>query len=611
MKSFINFVNISKRYVNNVLLDNVNLLIEEKSKIGVIGRNGAGKTTLIKILLGEEEADDGEVILANELKIGYLKQQDDFNENEYILDYLTRISGKESWQCAKTAANFGIDHDRVKLTISTLSSGFRMRLKLTEMMLHEPNFLLLDEPSNFLDLNTLIDLENFLLDYTGGYLIVSHDREFLKVTCDRTLEVQNGKCIYFMGGIEDYFEYKEEQEDYIKRYNKNINEKKAHLQKFVERFRYKASKAAAAQSKMKQIEKLKHIEISHPSKNVKIKIPSAVDKKGFALIIDDLSVGYKDKVVAKSGRIEIERGRHVAVLGENGQGKTTFLRTIAGGLSKLDGDYKFAQGIKIAYFAEHIYKEITATDKVFSYLRRHAKEGLMQQELLSLLGSFLFSGDDVYKSVSVLSGGEKSRLTLLAAITQCADVLILDEPTNHLDFETVEALASSLRDYKGTILFTSHDRTFVSMLANTIIEVKDKTVSIYAGDYDSYVYHLRLETAKHEEEEIRYIEIEESKNKEKLEVAQLINKTDLTYDERKKIKNKVSKLKSTIKEIEKKLNELKNEEREISSYFENGGKYDNSKIERMLELKNIIEEKEIEWLEIHKETEEMEKDYNI
>ena len=192
-KSIINIVNISKRFIDRVLLDDVNLLIEEKSKIGMIGRNGAGKTTLLKILMGIEEADDGEVIFSDDVRIGYLRQQGDFDESEKVIDYLVRVSGKESWKCSKIASRFGIDHIKVNYNIGSLSSGYRMRVKLAEMMLEEPNFLILDEPSNFLDLNTLIDLENFLMDYNGGFLIVSHDREFLKTTCDKTVEIENGK----------------------------------------------------------------------------------------------------------------------------------------------------------------------------------------------------------------------------------------------------------------------------------------------------------------------------------------------------------------------------------------------------------------------------------
>lgn len=593
-KSVINIVNVSKSFVNKILLDKANLLIEEKSKIGMIGRNGAGKTTLIKILIGEEEADDGEIIFSDEVKIGYLSQGENFDETEKVIDYLIRATGKESWACSKIASRFGIDHVKVNYNIGDLSSGYRMRIKLTEMMLNEPNFLLLDEPSNFLDLNTLIDLENFLLDYKGGFLIVSHDREFLKTTCEKTIEIDNGKIIYFPADIGCYFEYKEEKEASIKKYNKNIEERKAHLERFIERFRYKATKAKSVQSRIKQMEKLKTIEISHPAKNVRIKLPLVQDKKGFAMISDNLNIGYDKKIVAESKRIEIARGSKVAVLGENGEGKTTFLRTIAGKINALSGSYNYAQGIKIAYFGEDTYKNITANDTVLSYLRNHAKRGLLHQELLTLLGSFLFSGDDINKDVKVLSGGEMARLSLLSAITQCADVLILDEPTNHLDFETVETLANSLKNYNGTIFFTSHDRTFTSLLADTIIEIKDKKIFLYPGNYESYVYKTKLKALKEEEEEIKYQNnniIHENKNN--------------SYEDRKKIRNRLSKCENLLKKYESQINDYKNEEKYILKFFEKY--YDEEKSKRLQEIKKLIEKTENEWFAVNEEIDDIKK----
>lgn len=595
-KSVINIVNVSKSFVNKILLDKANLLIEEKSKIGMIGRNGAGKTTLIKILIGEEEADDGEIIFSNEVKIGYLSQGANFDETEKVIDYLIRITGKESWACFKMASKFGIDDIKANYNIGDLSSGYRMRIKLAQMMLDEPNFLLLDEPSNFLDLNTLIDLENFLLDYKGGFLIVSHDREFLKTTCEKTIEIDNGKIIYFPADIESYFEYKEEKESSIKKYNKNIEERKAHLERFIERFRYKATKAKSVQSRIKQMEKLKTIEISHPAKNVRIKLPSVEDKKGFAMISDNLNIGYGKKIVAESKRIEISRGSKVAVLGQNGEGKTTFLRTIAGRINALSGSYNYAQGIKIAYFGEDTYKNITANDTVLSYLRNHAKYGLSQQELLTLLGSFLFSGDDINKDVKVLSGGEMARLSLLSAITQCADVLILDEPTNHLDFETVETLANSLKNYTGTIFFTSHDRTFTSLLADTIIEIKDKKISLYSGNYESYVYKTKLESLK---------EKEKKEEEEEIKYQNNIVSENNSYEDRKKIRNRLSKYENLLKKYDSLINDYKNEEKEILKFFEKY--YDEEKSKRLDEIKKLVEEAENEWLLVNEEIDDIKK----
>lgn len=595
MKTYIQLINLHKQYSTNVLLDNVSLLIEEKSKIGVIGRNGAGKTTLLKILMGEEEADSGEVVFNDELRIGYIRQNSDFLENEIVLDYLIRISSKESWFCAKTAAKFGIDHIKVGREISELSSGYRMRVKLTEMALSEPNFLLLDEPSNFLDLNTLISLENFLLDFNGGYMIVSHDREFLKTTCDYTLEIEPGKVTYFQSGIEDYFDYKDKVTEQVQRYNKNIGDKKEQLEKFVERFRYKASKAAQAQSKLKQIEKLKTIEIGHTAKRVKIRIPNVEEKKGFALLSENLTIGYKledgsEKKIAESSMIEIPRGAKVAILGANGEGKTTLLKTFSGELDALSGNYRYAQSTKLGYFAEHLYKNITSHDNVLGFLKRHISKEMNEKELLTLLGSFLFSNNDVYKPVAVLSGGEKSRLMLLATIVQSADMLILDEPTNHLDFETVEALGNALSKYNGTILFTSHDRTFVSMLSDTIIQIDSGKVELYPSNYDDYVYHIRLRTLEEESEEINY----EKKQKKNRQQKKDENVSD--YHKRKEIKASITKINNDIKMCESKMAEYNNEHQNIIKYLENIEGYDKEKSDRLLELKKLITQEEENWI---------------
>ena len=482
---------ISLHYGTREILDEVNCTFSYDQKIGVIGRNGAGKSTLCKIIIGEEEADEGSVNFSSELRLAYLEQKDPFKPEEIVLDFLSRYSGALDWECCKMAASFGLDLDSVYGPISALSGGYQMRVKLTAMLLKDPNFLILDEPTNYLDLNTLLFLERFLQGYDGSYLIVSHDREFLKKTCDHTLEVERGKAFLYKGDVEAYFEYKELKASQVDSFNKNVEKKKEHLQSFVDRFGSKASKAASAQSKLKQIAKLKTIEIGHPLSTVKIKLPIVPVKKGLALETHALAIGYPNKRVAGKISLQVTKGQHVAILGDNGQGKTTFLKTITEDLAPLEGKFEWGHGVTVGYYAQHVFQRLNDKMNVYECLESLAHKDTHRQVILDMAGSFLFSGDEVKKKVSVLSGGERARLCLAGLLLSRCDVLLLDEPTNHLDFETVEALAGALQEYNGTVLFISHDRTFVNVVASSIIEVKDGKVQLYPGIYEDYVYHLQ------------------------------------------------------------------------------------------------------------------------
>jgi len=488
---------IHKAYGANVILDDATASFSSEQKIGMIGRNGAGKSTLCRIITGREPADSGTLTRNSALKLSYLEQHDTFHERECVLDFLMRTTGAEAWQCGETAARFHVPNEMLALAVRELPGGYQTRVKLTAMLLGGPNFLVLDEPSNYLDLSTLILLESFLTDFRGGYLIVSHDREFLKRTCDHTLELQGGNLTLYPGDIEEYFEFKEEQLREKEAYNKGVLKKREQLQEFVNRFRAKASTASRAQSKMKQMEKLKTIEIAHELGTVRIHMPPVERKSGIAFSCDDLVIGYPDKTVAGKIHFQIDRGQHVAVLGDNGQGKTTFLRTLAGDLPAKTGNFRWHAGIQTGYYAQHVFSALNPEDTVYAHLARESAPGVTSQEIFDMAGCFLFKGEDVKKKVKVLSGGERSRLVLAGLLLSKSQALLLDEPTNHLDFETVEALGHSLRNFAGAVFFISHDRTFVNLVATTILEVKNGSVRRYPGSYEDYVY--RLENAAREE----------------------------------------------------------------------------------------------------------------
>lgn len=484
---------LSKAYGARSIFSDADVIISRNQKIGVIGRNGAGKSTLFRILAGQEEADSGTIFKDRHARVAVLDQHDPFQEDEVALDFLLRRTGKEEWECRKIGHRFLLDDKILESRARALAGGLRMRVRIAALLLADPDFLLLDEPTNYLDLKTLVLMESFLRTFRGGALVISHDREFLKRTCMHTLEVAAQGLRLYPGNVEEYLRQKREESETVERFNKNVEARRKELQTFVTRFGAKASKAAQARSKQKQLDRLATMDIDEPTRTIRLRIPQGERKTGPAFKARDLAIGYPGKQIATGIEIDAKRGEHIAVLGDNGQGKSTFLRTIAGDLAPISGEFKWGHEIKVAYYAQHVYEALSGNETVLSALEARAVKGVTRQHVLDLAGSFLFQGDEVKKSVSVLSGGERSRLLLAGMLLSRPDVLLLDEPTNHLDFETVEALGHALKDYPGTIFFVSHDRTFVNLVATSIVEVGGGSVRAYPGTYPEYVYRLEME----------------------------------------------------------------------------------------------------------------------
>lgn len=482
---------ISKIYGFDRILDDVSFIVGSGEKIGLIGRNGAGKSTLLRIIAGKESADSGAIRLPQGTKIGYLEQHNDFIDGESVQDYLERVTDAPDWQCAKIAAQFQLKNDALRKPVKSLSGGYQMRVKLSALLLREPDLLLLDEPTNYLDLQTQVLLEAWMQFYKGAFMVVSHDREFLKNVCTETLELERGKATKFPQGLELFFAWKDEQLMYTERFNKNVEAQAKHLEQFINRFRYKASKAAAAQSKLKALARLQTIEIAHPLKNVRIAIPQVEHRNTFALRCHKLSIGYGARSIANDINLEILRGEHVAIVGENGQGKSTFLKTAAGMLKPLEGTCTWNNRLKIAYYAQHVHDALPVKETLGRYLESHIGEGVLREDLLRIAGNFLFTQNDFDKPISVLSGGEKARLCLASMLLSRPDILLLDEPTNHLDMETVEALSDALSRWRGTILFVSHSRTFTHQLATSLVEVREGHVRRLLESYNDYVARTR------------------------------------------------------------------------------------------------------------------------
>ena len=497
-KTVIRCDDLHKAYGDQVLFDGASVEIRDDHRLAVIGRNGAGKSTLCRIILGQEQTDAGRLWLHDDLRVSYLEQTDPFREGESVLAYLERATEREEWRCAEVGGRFLLDQELMSRPALGLSGGFQTRVRLCAMLLREPNFLILDEPTNYLDLRTLLLLEGFLTSWKGAFLVVSHDREFLRRTCTGTLCVERGHIELHEGSVDAYLTFRIEQRDMAERRNANLAGKAKQLEEFVARNRARASSATQAQSKLKQLVKLnaEQVEVDGDERTVAMTIPAVETRPGAALRTKNLRIGYPDRTVADGVDLEIERGAKVAVLGDNGQGKTTLLKTLAGSLPALGGDTKWGYGIRLGHYAQHVYQAIPSDATVRSWLEGCAAKApgyATSQQIQSLAGAFLFSGDAVDKRVSVLSGGERARLCLAGLLLGKFDVLLLDEPTNHLDVETSEALGKALKAHNGTILFVSHDRTFVSLVASEVVEVNAGRVARYGDGYDHYCWRLAQE----------------------------------------------------------------------------------------------------------------------
>jgi ATP-binding cassette, subfamily F, member 3 len=483
--------NGSKHFGTKVIFDGAGFAVNEGEHVGVIGPNGAGKTTLFKILAKQDSLDEGQLITAKGLRIGYLEQESEWRLDLSAEEYLGLNCIKPIWELKQIGKGLGLDESHFGRPLHELSGGYRMRMKLLYLVGQEPNLMLLDEPTNFLDLESILALETFLQGYSGAFLLISHDREFLRRTTEYTLEVEGGDISKFPGNIDDYFEQKEQLRGILEAQAANLEAKRKHMQDFVDRFRAKATKAKQAQSRMKALEKMETVEIKDLPVRAKIRIPAPIHTGKESILLKDAELGYGDKVILRNVRLRMERGDHWGVVGFNGTGKSTLLKSLAEVIPLIRGERALGYQVSLSYFSQHSADQLLMEDSVLDSLQRTAHRDLNQQDILNMAGSLLFSGDDVHKKVRVLSGGEKSRVALGQILLKKSPLLLLDEPTNHLDFDTVEALTEALRDYEGTVMVVSHDRGFIGRIANRILEIHDGKVEQYPGTYDEYVWSLQ------------------------------------------------------------------------------------------------------------------------
>lgn len=481
----------SKHFGTKVLFDEATFAVNEGEHVGVIGPNGAGKTTLFKILVGQESLDTGVLTTANGLRIGYLEQEAEWSLEEPAEVYLSHACVKPIWELKQIGLKLGLTAAHFASPLKELSGGYRMRMKLLYLIGLEPQLMLLDEPTNFLDLESVLALEGFLQDYAGAFLLISHDREFLRRTTEYTLEVEAGDIVKFPGNIDDYFEQKAQLQEILRAQATNQELKRKHMQDFVDRFRAKATKAKQAQSRMKQLDKMERIEMKDLPVRARIRIPSPIHTGRDTLKLEHANLGYGKKLVLSDVNLRMERGDHLGVVGFNGAGKSTLLKTLAGLLPLLGGKRELGYQVSLSYFSQHTADQLDLGDTVLDCLQKAANRDLDRQDILNMAGSLLFQGDDVNKRVKVLSGGEKSRVALGQILLKRSPLLLLDEPTNHLDFDTVEAMTEALHRYEGSVVVVSHDRGFIGRVATKILEIRDGRVEVYPGNYDEYVWSLQ------------------------------------------------------------------------------------------------------------------------
>ena len=594
--------NISVSFGTRKLLDDVNLRLGGKDRVSLVGVNGAGKSTLLKIIAGQFNQDTGKLIKSQHSTIGYLPQETvrlkgkklfdevydsvenikniedelrqiesemklfDNTESEDYIDLLTTYSElqdrfnlleghKLKSQVEKILIGLGFEEDEFDKDVETFSGGWQMRIELSKLLLQNPTVLLLDEPTNHLDFESLIWFERYLINYKGAIVVVSHDKEFLNNISSKTIEIHNGDMNTYSGNYSFYVTEKAKRKELLENQFKNQQKYFQEQERFIERFRYKASKARAVQSRIKLLDKIEKVELEDEARKIKFKFPPAVHSGRILIEIVGLTKSYdSEKNVLENVDLTIERGEKIAIVGKNGAGKSTLTRIIAATEKYNSGVVKYGYNAIPKYFAQNQADEMNPEKNALEIMEE-ANSTETQAAIRNILGGFLFQGDDVFKKVGVLSGGEKSRLALAKMLIEPSNLLILDEPTNHLDIRSKEVLQESLAKYEGAVIIVSHDREFIDGIIHKIIEVKNKGIKTYLGKSSEYLNEIESDNVliKEDVEEQKEIKnsyqagIEAKKRKKEL------NK--LTAP----VKKRLAAIESEIKELERRKSYLDNE----------------------------------------------------
>ncbi|MFS9331299.1 ABC-F family ATP-binding cassette domain-containing protein [Streptococcus mitis] len=601
---------IERSFAGEVLFDNINLQVDERDRIALVGKNGAGKSTLLKILVGEEEPTSGEINKKKDISLSYLAQDSRFESENTIYDEMLHVfddlrrtekqlrlmelemgekSGEdldklmsdydrlsENFRQAggftyeadiRAILNgFKFDESMWQMKIAELSGGQNTRLALAKMLLEKPNLLVLDEPTNHLDIETIAWLENYLVNYSGALIIVSHDRYFLDKVATITLDLTKHSLDRYVGNYSRFVELKEQKlATEAKNYEKQQKEIAA-LEDFVNRNLVRASTTKRAQSRRKQLEKMDRLDKPEAGKKAaNMTFQSEKTSGNVVLTVENASIGYDGEVLSQPINLDLRKMNAVAIVGPNGIGKSTFIKSIVDQIPFIKGEKRFGANVEVGYY-DQTQSKLTPSNTVLDELWNDFKL-TPEVEIRNRLGAFLFSGDDVKKSVGMLSGGEKARLLLAKLSMENNNFLILDEPTNHLDIDSKEVLENALIDFDGTLLFVSHDRYFINRVATHVLELSENGSTLYLGDYDYYV---------DKKAEMEVSQIEEASTNNQVKESSPVN----DYQAQKESQKEVRKLMRQIESLEAEIEELESQSQAIS--------------EQMLETNDAVELMELQ-----------------
>jgi ATP-binding cassette subfamily F protein 3 len=492
---------VSKSLAGRVLFEDVSLQVNRGDRIALVGPNGAGKSTLFSLILGETSPDSGRVALEKNVTIGFLPQESASAGTGSVLDLACAGADREhDWEIEPKAkrilAGLAFRESDFDRPASALSGGWIMRAHLARLLVMEPDLLLLDEPTNHLDLESLGWLQNHLQSFPGAILVISHDREFLNLLAEAVIEIAHARLHRYRGNWDSYVAQKAAREEQHLAAYKNQQREIASLQRFADRFRAKASKASQAQSKLKQIERMEKIDAPlAQGKAIRFRFPQPARSGLRAITLKNVRHAYGGLVVYRDLNFEAERGDRIILVGPNGAGKSTLLKLLAGVLPVQSGERALGHNVRVGYFSQHRVEMLNFEQTVLESVL-DAPEPVPEETARTVLGSFLFRGDDVFKTVGILSGGEKSRLALARLLLYPPNVLLMDEPTTHLDVGSIDALIGAIEQYEGTLVFISHDVHFIRAIATSVLHISAGRLTHYAGNYDYYLDKSQAESAR-------------------------------------------------------------------------------------------------------------------